>query len=227
MFKTRVRLRLTRGRGHHATKQRALAWPSDMPSVFGGRAGDVTPSTALAIGDAYACVRALADAAASLPLIAYRRRQDGSRERYQGRIAELLERPAPAVTQANLIGQVVAHLNTWGNAYVGKFRDGDRITQLALLAPDRVQVELVAGEPRYVYVDPRGRRSTLTTRDVLHVRALSADGIVGLSPIRQARETVGDRDLRRPTARRAVRSPVGGRGPGGRRDPRKPRMGHG
>lgn len=75
----------------------------------------VTPSSALAIGDVFACVRALSDAAASLPLHAYRRTATG-RERLEGPTAELLRAPAPSVTQAGLIGQLMAHLQLHGNA---------------------------------------------------------------------------------------------------------------
>jgi phage portal protein BeeE len=42
-----------------------------LPSTPGGQT--ITPQTATRISDAYACIRALADAAASLPLITYRR----------------------------------------------------------------------------------------------------------------------------------------------------------
>jgi len=121
-------------------------------------AATVTPDNALSIGDAYACVRALADAAASLPLHVYRRTADG-RERMDGRTADLLRRPAPAVTQANLVGQLVAHLNLHGNAYLGKFKDaGGRVEQLALLAPDRVTPELRGGLPLYTVRDERGHQ---------------------------------------------------------------------
>lgn len=54
----------------------------------------------------------------------------------------------PATTQAALIGQLVAHLNIYGNAFLGKYRQGDRVEQLALIHPDRVTVELRAGTPR-------------------------------------------------------------------------------
>jgi HK97 family phage portal protein len=127
-----------------------------------------------------------------LPLIAYRRRQDGSRERYSGLIADLLQSPAPSVTQANLIGQAVAHLNLWGNCFVGKWRDPDgRIIRLALLPPDRVQVELKRDVPRYTLTDYQGRQSEHGTSDILHIRALSTDGLVGLSPVSLCRISLG------------------------------------
>ncbi|MDP9346367.1 MAG: phage portal protein [Actinomycetota bacterium] len=162
-----------------------------LSSVPGGVT--VTPDSALRIADAYSCIRALSDAAASLPLIAYRRRAGGERERITtGRLADLLRAPAPATTQANLIGQLVCHLNTAGNAYVGKFRDDQgTVTQLGLLAPDRVQPKLVRGEPRYVFTDTEGHQTEHGTDDVLHIRAMGADGLVGLSPVQQCRAALG------------------------------------
>src|SRR5215218_8141662 len=67
--------------------------------------GSVSPDAAMRVADVYACIRCLSDAAASVPLILYRRTQQG-RERVQGgRTVELLNRPGPATSQANLIGQ--------------------------------------------------------------------------------------------------------------------------
>ncbi|MEJ7785431.1 MAG: phage portal protein [Solirubrobacteraceae bacterium] len=151
-----------------------------------------TAETALRIGDVWAAVRVLVDAAASVPLIAYRRTPEG-RTRATGRTADLLAKPSPATTQAGLIGQTMAHLNLYGNAYVGLFRDADgRVDQLALLHPDRVTPELVAGKAVYQVNDGRGHRTTHGPEDVLHVRApLSLDGITGLSPIRQCRTALG------------------------------------
>lgn len=158
--------------------------------------GAVTPDSALRIADAYACVRALADAAASLPLHAYRRTEQG-RVRATGRTADLIARPAPAMTTAALVGQIVAHLNLEGNAYLGKVRDGEgRVQQLVALLPDRVTPRIEGGEPRYELRDEKGRRSDHGIADIIHVKALTTDGLVGLSPVRQARAALGlDRDL--------------------------------
>jgi HK97 family phage portal protein len=163
--------------------------PSMLTSTPGG--ASVTPSTAMGIADAYACVRALADAAASLPLHAYRR-TDAGRERLEGGTADLLRAPAPATTQAGLVGQLVAHLQLFGNAYLGKYRNAaGQVDQLALLHPERVQPELRGGRPVFTVLDGQGGRSIHTTDDVIHVKALSVDGLVGLSPVRQCRTALG------------------------------------
>jgi HK97 family phage portal protein len=190
---TRLHAALAEPRFLRRTEDRALT-RANVPAVMlnsAPGAASVTPSSALTIADAYACIRALADAAASLPLHVYRKTPEG-RTRLEGRTAELLRRPAPATTTANLVGQLVAHLNLHGNAYVGKFRNADgQVEQLALLAPDRVTPELRGGLPLYTVSDDRGRQSVHGTGDIIHVRALSTDGLVGLSPVRQCRVALG------------------------------------
>jgi HK97 family phage portal protein len=151
---------------------------------------DLGPDVALRLADVLACVRAISDSLAALPLVPYRRIPEGGRERFSGRIADLLNRPSPAATQANLIGTIAGHLVTRGNCYVGKFRGPDGIVdQLVCLPPQSVIVELDAGEPVYTYLSLQGSQR-LTSADVLHIRGLSLDGIVGISPITQARQAV-------------------------------------
>ena len=164
------------------------AFPGIQP-VYGGET--LGPHRALQVADVFACVRVLADSAASVPLIPYRRLETGRTRLSSGNLPRLLHRPAPATTQANLVAQMMAHLTLHGNAFLGKFRDRDgRVDQLAMLHPDRVQVELVRGQPRYTVWSPEGAQSVHGTDDVMHVRALSTDGLLGLSPIKQAKLAV-------------------------------------
>ncbi|MGI8595748.1 MAG: phage portal protein, partial [Thermoleophilaceae bacterium] len=150
----------------------------------------VTPEGALRLVDVLACVRLLAESASILPLKAYRRTEDG-REPYTGRLADLLERPSPATCQANLIAQTVASMAMRGNAYWGLFRNGEGVVeQLAILPPDRVAVELMAGEPLYSISGAHGV-TTHGADQVLHFKGVSIDGITGLSPLGQAREALG------------------------------------
>jgi HK97 family phage portal protein len=165
-------------------------WPDNgwAPSAYAS-----TPERALQVGDVWACVRVLADAAASVPLIPYRRTDSGRVRLSTGKLASLLERPAPATTQANLIAQMVSHLCLWGNSFVGKFRGEDgRVEQLGLLFPDYVSVELQAGVPLYTVTDPQtGRQSKHGTDDITHIKAMSTDGLTGLSPIQQCKVALG------------------------------------
>lgn len=153
----------------------------------------VNPDTALAHSDAYACVRVLADAVGSLPLIVYRRTSGGREREMASPTARLLQRPSPALTQQALMSMVTAHLQGWGNAFIGKFRDErGQVVQLGAIHPRRVSVALSAGEPVFtVQPETSGPVLTLTRRDVIHVKAMSVDGLVGLSPVAQARRALG------------------------------------
>jgi len=152
----------------------------------------ITPRSALTMLDVFAAVRRLADGVSALPLVTYRRNGDARERATDAPIARLIDRPAPGVTQAALIGTLVAHLAGWGNAYIGKFRDETgAVAQLAPLPPDQVNVQIVGGQPFYSYADPTGRQAVYTTTDIVHIRSLSLDGRLGVSPIRQAREDLG------------------------------------
>lgn len=162
---------------------------------------------ALGLADVFACVRVLAESAASLPLHTYRR-TDAGRERVStGRLAELLERPAPGVTTSSFIGTVMAHLLLHGNCYVGKYRDeAGRIAQLGPLDPRQIRVELVRGVPVYE-LHRDGRTTRHGPDDVLHVRAaLSTDGTLGLSPIGAVRDALTHADALAGQARSFARN---------------------
>jgi HK97 family phage portal protein len=150
---------------------------------------EATPYNALRISDAYACVRVLADAVATLPVKAYRNTGSG---RVQvgpdARISRLLERPSPGSTSADLFSLIMTHLNTHGNAYVGKFRGADgEIVSLSLIPPDQVNVVLRGQTIGYVVWLPNQDTTEFGLSDILHIKGLSSDGLVGLSPVTCAR----------------------------------------
>jgi HK97 family phage portal protein len=169
------------------TEDRALTVKDTIPAAFPDPAGGaLTTSAAMRIADVFACVRVLAESAASLPLIAYRHTDQG-RVRAGGRAQELIDRPAPATTTASFVGQLMSHLTLWGNAFIAKYRNaGGQVAQLGLLAPDSVTVEIERGEPVYTVYSLMDGVSRYTPADILHVRAIvSEDGILGMTPIRQ------------------------------------------
>jgi HK97 family phage portal protein len=171
-------------------EERALTRET-VPAIFfrHGAAGEpVTTRNALAVADVWACVRVLAQTAGTLPLHAYRRTGAG-RERVR---CELLEQPSPGMPEGTFVAWAVLTLALWGECFVGKYRSGDRLVALGLLAPDRVEVTLGHdGEPVYGYVDPvAGAPRLLTRADVCHVRLLTTDGVRGVSPISQCRDAL-------------------------------------
>lgn len=170
-----------------------------LPGVLFGEptAGEpVSPRGAMAVADVYAAVRALVDAAASLPLHVYRRTRVGRERVEQDATVELpwsrLDRPAPALTAAHLVADILRSLLLAGDAFIGKYRDGfGAMAQLGVLDPSRVQVDVRGGMPFYTVTSTTGEPQTVGVESVIHVRSLlSLDGIRGLSPIAACREAV-------------------------------------
>jgi phage portal protein BeeE len=86
-----------------STESRSLP-PAEnqLPLLSAYTASPITPVAALAIADVWAAVRVLADAASSLPLHVYRKTSEGRERVDSGKLADLLDRPGPAATQADL-----------------------------------------------------------------------------------------------------------------------------
>jgi HK97 family phage portal protein len=164
---------------------------NELPLFGAYTASTVTPTAALAIADVWAAVRVLADAASSLPLHVYRKTDTGRERVTTGKLVELLDRPGPATSQADLISSLMAHLLIYGNCYVGKFREAGEIVQLGLLHPERLRPERQDGRLKFRYSPPTGRQQLLTEADVVHVKGRSVDGLIGLSAVSQAARVLG------------------------------------
>jgi HK97 family phage portal protein len=166
---------------------------NELPLMTAYTATPISPTAALAIADVWAAVRVLADAASSLPLHVYKKTPGGRERGGSGFLSDLLDRPGPGTTQADLVSSLMTHLAVYGNAYLAKYRSGGEVVQLGLLHPDRVRPELQDGRLRFRYNPPYtgGGQQLLTEADVVHVKGLSVDGLVGLSAVSQASRVLG------------------------------------
>jgi HK97 family phage portal protein len=164
---------------------------NQLPLMGAYTSSTVTPTAALAIADVWAAVRVLADAASSLPLHVYRKSENGRERVSSGRLVELLDRPGPATSQADLVSSLMAHLAIYGNAFVAKYCQAGEIVQLGLLHPERIRPELAGGRLRFRYSPGTGPQQMLTEADVVHVKGLSVDGLTGLSAVSQAARVLG------------------------------------
>jgi HK97 family phage portal protein len=141
-------------------------------------------------------VRVVSETLASLPLIIYKSLPDGSKIRAtQHPLYRVLhDSPNQWQTSFEFIEMMQAHLELRGNAFA-HIVPGPRgaIDQLIPLHPDLVQVyRLPSGRLKYQV------RSRFTSEvdwyladEIFHLRGLSSDGLVGLSPIAVQRETIG------------------------------------
>lgn len=155
----------------------------------------VAPETAMNMVTVYQCVRVLSNAFAQLPLMLYRRRADGGRDRALDHpmYRALHLRPNPDMTSFTWRRLMMVHLATWGNSYSEIIRDPLGRVELWPIRPDRIEPKYDdSGRRRYTYVNPAtGQRTLMRPGSVFHVAGLSTNGLLGSSPIADLRSTIG------------------------------------
>lgn len=155
----------------------------------------VTGESAYQLSAVFACVRIVSSQFASLPFLLYRNRLDGGKDLVRNHpVYDLMsKRPNPYQNAFEWREMLAGHLCLRGNAFnqiVSNARG--QITALLPLHPDRMKIELLAnGNYRYRYSNVDGTIQYFTRGQIWHIRGLSSDGYVGLSPIALARSSVG------------------------------------
>lgn len=157
---------------------------------------NVTPDRALQASAVYACVRVLAETIASLPLHVYKRLARGKEKATDHYLYPILhDAPNPEMTSFEFRETMMGHLCLRGNAYAEKVYDrAGRIKELWPLNPDRVTVARDKATKQLIYtvtIPDEARKVELGSDRILHIRGLSGDGIIGYSPIKLARESIG------------------------------------
>ena len=143
----------------------------------------------------YACVKVLSETIASLPLMVYKRKKDGGKEVATDHELYFLlhDMPNPFQTSFEFREMGVGHLSLRGNYYAFKEMTlGGEITKLWPLHPANMEVRKSKNSIIYAYHNPdTSKVEELPMEFVWHIRGLSSDGLVGLSPISLAREAIG------------------------------------
>lgn len=153
----------------------------------------VTVDGSLALPAVFTCVRVLAESIGSMPLHLYRRASSGDREQATDHPLHRIFRFAPNSYQTSLEARefLTACVAMRGNGYAFIERHDGVVAGLWPLHPARVQVIVDGTTITYRYSDEKGRTFLYDQEEVLHLKGLSTDGIMGLSPISTLRETIG------------------------------------
>lgn len=158
----------------------------------------VNEETALKVSAVFACTRLLSTSVASLPIHLYRRTRDGDREvvdweDWRMPLVAKDGRPNEVQTGFDMWELVMAHLCTWGNAYVRRERNGaGREVALWPLMPGDVEPVRKEGTREHAYrcwLD--GTEVLLLPDEVLHFRAFGPSPWRGMSPVRAAAVAIG------------------------------------
>lgn len=152
----------------------------------------VTPDTAMRCSTVYACVRVLAESVASCPCILYVRR-GGQRLRAVDHPLYGLLHDAPNEDQTafEFFESLMVSLNLRGNAYAFVNRMDGVVRELVPIHPDLVTPKKSStGVMSYEVKRESGSPVIYRAEQILHVRAMSLDGVSGMSPILQHRESI-------------------------------------
>lgn len=156
----------------------------------------ITPESSLRISGWYACVRIISSAVAKTPLITYARLESGGKERAVAHpvYSILHDQPNPFMSPMEWRKAAQSHVLNWGNAFALIERNGGGdVVALWPMHPSRVRLQVVRPQNRiwYYYATETGGEQQLPMENVLHIRGLSSDGILGYSPVDLQREALG------------------------------------
>ena len=162
---------------------------------------NVSETNAIKLAVVWACVKILSEDPASLPLFLYRRLSNGGKERAVNHnyYSLLHDSPNPEMCAFAFRETFMTHVLLWGNAYAEKeFGRGslgrDRVVALWPIIPTRVTPKRNERKQVEYHVNMAGMgvpSVILPKEKILHMPGLSFNGLVGLSPIAAARETIG------------------------------------
>ena len=148
----------------------------------------LTPDGALRVQTVYSCVRIISEDVGTLPIHVKERVGNTREVRYDHPVARLLEAPNPYMSGIDFRRALVACLELHGNAYAHiAERDGKGYAaRLEIIDPTTVTVSKGNGDIFYQF----GTGEAVPSRDVIHLKGFTYDGIVGKSPISLLRESI-------------------------------------
>jgi len=154
----------------------------------------INQETALQNDTVWACVKLISEAVSTLPLGFYERTADGGRKIASGeRLYDLLHNePNARMSAVSYWQAVVASMLLWGNAYTEIIRNGGgKIVSLQFLSPEGMRLPRGAdGLLRYEYVE-NGKTRQIGRANVMHIKAFTLDGEIGLSAIQYGYNSIG------------------------------------
>lgn len=169
------------------------------PDRISTRSGTPVDDTrALSISAAFRCIRIIAETAGSLPLRCYRRVSADEGEPLEDShwLPRLMQQPNETMTGDEWREAMHAQMSGWGNGYSQIVLNNDPRGRVPIelwpYKPASMEVDRRADRTlRYRYPDVNGALQWQEDGRVLHMRAFSIDGVMGLSPLAYARETLG------------------------------------
>lgn len=156
----------------------------------------ISPSQdlALTLGAVWGCVRRLSETISTMPLQVFERLPSGGTRQtgYEHPLFYVLhDSPNADMTAIEFWQAMQCAVELWGNAYAVKQEAAGQLIGLDFLRPANMRVRrLTDGRIEYRYSDGQTQK-TWYDEEVLHIKGLTLDGVMGLSTISYMANTVG------------------------------------
>jgi len=165
---------------------------------FGGSSESgitVTNDTAMNLSSVWACTQILSQTIASLPLVLYKKVKGGKSIAEDHLLHNVLHfLPNNEMTSYEFVQLILVNLCQWGNFYAEIQRNNaGEVIALWPLPPNKVTVVRNKKDRKIYYMVKINNveRTALSIGQVFHVKGLSSDGLVGLSPVVAGAEAIG------------------------------------
>lgn len=175
------------------------------------RTGPVNAATAQSVATVYACVSAISETIASLPLHLYERGPERTKAIKHPLYGVLHDVANEHQTALEFREWMQASVLLRGNAYARVERGWDgQVRSLTPIHPDRMTLYRTGNGVVYEYTDTAGKVHRLLPDEVFHLRHRAGDDVLlGISPIQASRETlelaISERDHGNSTFRNGAR----------------------
>jgi HK97 family phage portal protein len=181
------------------TEKEFLSGGTIAPSLAGV---NVSEGMAMTYSALFACVRVRAETLSQISLHLYRPTKGGVEKAVDDwRYRLVHDKPNDEMTSVQWRQATSGHHDTWGNGYCWldnpeTGRNAGKVQSIYPLLPERVRpFRDDQNRLQYKYTrrkaDGTTEELTYPARNILHIRSMSHDGIVGMSPVAMARQAIG------------------------------------
>lgn len=170
--------------GSPNTQKRGISLSSIFPS-----AEPFDSDKAMTLTSVWNAIRLLSESVSSLPISVYKKEANGDKiEDVNNRIYNLIKfKPNSYQNKITFFEYIMYSVLTDGNSYVHIVRDNNsNPVELVPLNPELVTIYV---KDREIFYQTQGA-GVLDSKDVLHVKLISDDGVEGLSPIDQCAKAI-------------------------------------
>lgn len=150
---------------------------------------NVSPDTALTLSAVWRAINLLSSTLATMPVDVFKKNKDGSRQEADVQGLRLFNNPSQDVMPVIFREALMTSVLTWGNgyAYITRNRSYEP-TALDFVDPQDVVVKRAGNR---VFYEIKNFKDNLSSDRMLHIPALSFNGVIGKGPIEVARQSLG------------------------------------